>query len=199
MKRKALIILVGSLFVLTIVVLIVIIFPVQKKSSKQLELDLQNYIPPIETNTENKESSSTINANNASSTPKMKTGDTNIPQKVKLGGVTLKVDVADTEKERNQGLSGRKSMPFDTGMLFIFDYEDFWGIWMKDMKFSIDIIWIDKDLKIIDIKQDVSPDTFPLAFRPKSLSSYVIEVNANFVSKNKIKIGDKLEINSALN
>jgi uncharacterized membrane protein (UPF0127 family) len=65
---------------------------------------------------------------------------------------------------------------------------------MKDMKFSIDIIWLDKDLQVVYFEENVSPDTYPNVFKPDKKAKYILEVNAHFVSKNHIKYGDQLSI-----
>src|SRR3989344_8800209 len=61
------------------------------------------------------------------------------PEVLKMGGVTLNIEVADTDPERVQGLSGRDGLEDNEGLLFVFGREDYYGIWMKDMNFPIDI------------------------------------------------------------
>lgn len=102
------------------------------------------------------------------------------------------VDIADEPYEQIQGLSGREKLSDDEGMLFIFPAPILASFWMKDMKFSIDIIWIDDKGNIIGVEKNVSPDTFPNSFSPSSPVKYVLEVNANWSDENNIKIGDKL-------
>ena len=109
---------------------------------------------------------------------------------VKINNVVLNIEVADTDEERTQGLSGREKLEEGTGMLFVFEKEGYYGIWMKDMKFSIDIIWLDKNKKIVQIEKNVSPETYPRVFQPFNLNLYVLEVSVGFLSKNNIKIGD---------
>ena len=109
--------------------------------------------------------------------------------------VPVKVEVADTPSARRSGLSGKVSLPQGQGMLFIFDEDDFHGIWMKDMLFAIDIIWIDNKFAVIDIKEDVQPESFPSIFRPSKRSHYVLEVDSGFVEKHNIKIGDIVQLN----
>ena len=97
---------------------------------------------------------------------------------VTVGTSTILVEVADTNEKRTRGLSGRQSLSENHGMLFIFDYENNWGIWMKDMRFPIDIIWADSRGKIITIARNVSPGTFPNAFYPAAPARYVLELPA---------------------
>jgi uncharacterized membrane protein (UPF0127 family) len=65
---------------------------------------------------------------------------------------------------------------------------------MKDMKYSIDIIWINGAGEIIDINEHVSPDTYPTTFYPPQPIRYVLETRDGFVREKGIKIGDIVEI-----
>lgn len=117
---------------------------------------------------------------------------------LKIGDILLNVDYAITDVERKNGLSGRRGLNEDEGMLFIFETEGHYGIWMKDMNFPIDIAWLNKDKKIIYIESNVNPDTYPTAFYANRdglplLSNYVLETNAGFFEKSQIKIGDSAE------
>jgi len=108
---------------------------------------------------------------------------------VSVGSTTISVEVADTQGERTQGLSGRTTLPEGHGMLFVFEREGDWGIWMKDMKFSIDIIWMNREGNIITIARDVAPQTYPNAFYPTQPALYVLEVPAGFSDKNGVAEG----------
>lgn len=107
---------------------------------------------------------------------------------------TINLEVADTPDERKLGLSGRESINDNEGMFFIFPESDFHGIWMKDMNFSIDIIWLDEDFEVVNFKKDVSPDTYPTSFRPERPASYVIELLRGSIDKFSVKIGQQLEV-----
>ena len=109
-----------------------------------------------------------------------------------INDMPMWVDVADSVKEIKTGLSGRTTLETGQGMLFIFDKPDFYGMWMKDMNFPIDIIWIDENLQIIDIKTQVLQKSYSEIFYPAQKALYVIEVNAGFSELNNIKIGDKV-------
>ena len=111
---------------------------------------------------------------------------------ITIGRAALHVLIADTNERRMLGLSHRESLGKTQGMFFVFDEPGTHGIWMKDMKFPIDIIWLDDSLRVIYIKEDVSPDTFPTVFEPESETSFVLETNAGFVKKNNITLGSEL-------
>jgi uncharacterized protein len=101
-------------------------------------------------------------------------------------------EVADTGALREQGLSGRASLPEGRGMLFVFDQDGSWGIWMKDMLFSIDIVWLDKEGRVAWMETNVSPETYPTAFYSESPARYVLELPAGAAAKYGIAIGTKI-------
>ncbi len=112
---------------------------------------------------------------------------------VKIAGQDIKVELAIARGDQISGLSGRESMPVDTGMLFIFPTPSKHHFWMKDMKFNLDMIWIDEDLNVVYIKENASPFYFPESYGPEIDCKYVLELNAGFVKKYNLKIGDKVE------
>jgi|SRR3989344_4419366 len=112
--------------------------------------------------------------------------------------VPIKVDIADTEEKRILGLGGRSFLPANQGMLFVFDSVASHGIWMKGMQFPIDIVWIGSNLRVVDIMENVQPDSFPRIFYPRANARYVLEVNALFVEARDIQKGDTITLPSSL-
>lgn len=111
---------------------------------------------------------------------------------ITINGQTIDVDVARTEGEREQGLSGRQPLAADQGMLFLFPKPDTYGFWMKDMNFSIDMIWIGVDRHILYIVPNAAPDTYPHVFAPPTPATVVLEVPANTATRLGWKPGDKV-------
>ena len=114
---------------------------------------------------------------------------------VLIGGQRIKVDLAATSGERQQGLSGRASLPQGTGLLFVFERPDIYPFWMKDMNFPIDIIWLaplggGNNAKVSYIKKDARPESYPETFTPREEAMYVLEVPAGFSDKYGIGEGD---------
>lgn len=101
---------------------------------------------------------------------------------IKVGSRTFIAEVADTEAKRTLGLSGRKSLPTNQGMLFVFDEPSQPGFWMKDMNFPIDIIWFDKNRKIVGIEKNLQPNSYPQVFYPPQEVSSALEINAGILS-----------------
>ena len=83
-----------------------------------------------------------------------------------------------TEAEKQRGLANRRSLPNNEGYLFVFNSDDKHGIWMKDMRMNIDIVWIDAHKRVVSVRRDVSPSTYPEVFTPTKPARYVLELAA---------------------
>lgn len=99
---------------------------------------------------------------------------------ITVGTTTVAVEVADTEALREAGLSSRSALAPGSGMLFQFEHNGDWGIWMKDMRFPIDILFISETGSVVSIDANVSPDTYPQIFYPPLAVRYVLELSAGF-------------------
>lgn len=111
--------------------------------------------------------------------------------KIVFDSIEFVVLIADTPKLQTLGLSYRETLPHDTGMLFVFSESDKYGFWMKDMRFSIDIIWFDEEFVVVGVDENISPESYPRVFRPLVPVRFVLEVNAGQASNNGITIGEK--------
>jgi uncharacterized membrane protein (UPF0127 family) len=110
--------------------------------------------------------------------------------------IPIRVEIADTPAKRQRGLSDRELLPANRGMLFLFPKDDYYGIWMRGMKFSLDIIWIDDSRRIVDIAKNVSPETYPKIFEPEVKARYVLEIDAGFADSYNLAVGDVFETDS---
>src|SRR3989344_9087768 len=114
-------------------------------------------------------------------------------KQVIIGEKTFFVEVARTKMELERGLSLHIPLLDNQGMLFVFPKEDIHRFWMKDMSFSIDIVWIDSKLKIVGIEKNISPDTYPKTFSPETKSRYVLEIPAGQADFLSLKVGQSVE------
>jgi len=110
-----------------------------------------------------------------------------------LGNAKIKIDleIADNEYERQLGLMNRKSMEENQGMLFIFRYERMQSFWMRNTLIPLDMMFVNKDNKIITIHKNtktLSAQSYPST----GPSIYVVEVVGGFTDKYKIVVGDKI-------
>jgi uncharacterized membrane protein (UPF0127 family) len=113
---------------------------------------------------------------------------------VEIGNASVKAEIADTVDKQMKGLMSRDDLKENEGMLFIFNDYDYHAIWMMNMKFPIDIIWI-KDGKVVDLYRDAQPCglSCPTYF-PKVTDNYILEVKSGFAERHNIGIGDSVKI-----
>lgn len=111
---------------------------------------------------------------------------------VTIGTVAVRASLATTTVDRTRGLSGTSALPEGVVKLFVFDGPGHRGIWMKDMQYPIDIIWLDAGGVVIYFEQRVSPQTYPTVFASPNPATYVIEAAAGFVVREGIQIGDRV-------
>lgn len=111
---------------------------------------------------------------------------------VKIGNATVNAEVADTPAKQLRGLMFRESLPKDDGMLFVFSGEGKHGIWMMNTSVPLDIVWLDKNKKVVFVKEDAQPcdalAVCPVYF-PESDAKYVLEVNSGYAKRHGIKPG----------
>ena len=101
--------------------------------------------------------------------------------------IKINVEIADDNEERMQGLMFRENLDENEGMFFIFENESYQTFWMKNTLIPLDIIFIDKNFEIIDIKNAVPCKEDPCQFYKSSKpAKYVLEVNSNFTIKNML-------------
>lgn len=105
----------------------------------------------------------------------------------------VSLQVADSPAARQKGLSGRSSLLTQEGLLFVFDEPGEACMWMKGMKFSIDILWLDSQAQIKRIKKEVSPETYPESFCVDG-TKYVIELAAGTADKAGLRPGLRLKL-----
>jgi uncharacterized membrane protein (UPF0127 family) len=109
-----------------------------------------------------------------------------------IGSTQYRADIADTDALQELGLGNRASLGSTSAMLFVFQHPGRYAFWMKDMEFSIDMIWLDQNGKIVTIAADATPESYPKSFNSTGNASYVVEVPAGTAAKEKIKTGDTI-------
>ncbi len=120
---------------------------------------------------------------------------------IKIDDVTLQVQIADTKPLQTRGLMFQEKIPYDQGMLFVFEGEDARSMWMLNMQFALDVIWIDSDGKVVHIEKDAQPcksalETMACTFTNGNgkPAKYVLEVTSGFVDMFNITENSMIEI-----
>jgi len=109
------------------------------------------------------------------------------------------VEIAQTEKERQKGLAGRKSLCSQCGMLFVFPKKGYHQFWMKDTLIPLDIIWIDENWQVVDFIAYAQPqgkrkqEELPV-YTPAKPALYVLELPGGTVNKIRgFKVGSRIK------
>jgi uncharacterized protein len=110
-------------------------------------------------------------------------------------GKVLQAELMIKDEDRAMGLMFRPSLPMDRGLLFIFDQVDFHGIWMKNCRFPIDIVWLDEEHRVVHVAEAAPPckaEPCPV-YTPMKKAAYVVEINAGQARREKATLGSRLQ------
>ena len=105
---------------------------------------------------------------------------------------TYDLEFARTPPQEELGLSGRPCLPDNGALLFLFPTDDRFSIWMKDMLFPIDVIWLDSGKKIIKIEKNMQPSSYPKTYTPDTPARFVIELNKGATDTLHAQVGSQL-------
>jgi hypothetical protein len=110
-------------------------------------------------------------------------------------GFSATAELAVSDEERAQGLMFREKLNEDQAMLFLFEVEEVHSFWMKNMRFAIDILWLDGQRRIVHLESRVPPcakDPCP-TYVPASPAAFVLEVQAGFAEKHGLRLYDRID------
>lgn len=104
----------------------------------------------------------------------------------------IAVEKVTTDATHEKGLSERPCIKEGQAMEFVYPPGDTRDhcIWMKDMRFPIDIIWIGDGSEIVTIAKAVEPSTYPQTFCPRQPTLKVLEMKAGTADHLKMAPGD---------
>lgn len=117
------------------------------------------------------------------------------PRVIFPDGWTVRVEVANNDELRAQGLMFRDHLAPDAGMLFFFERDGEYPFWMKNTRIPLDMIWIDASRRVTHVKFEVPPcqaDPCP-SYPPNAISRYVLEVAGGVARQHGLKAGDVLK------
>ncbi len=112
---------------------------------------------------------------------------------VTINGRTWRVEIAMTQADRYRGLSGRRTLADDEGMLFIFPSERMRGFCMRDCLIPLDIAFIDEDLCVVRTDTMIVEEGLAGSetYRSQAPAQYVLEVAAGQLAG--VRVGDRVE------
>jgi uncharacterized membrane protein (UPF0127 family) len=110
-------------------------------------------------------------------------------------GQSITAEIAVTEAERARGLMFREKLLPDQGMLFVFEKEGTHAFWMKNTLIPLDMLWLDRDRRVVHIERNVPPckaDPCP-SYGPVRPGLYVLELAAGAADRFGLKPADRLD------
>jgi len=111
----------------------------------------------------------------------------------------FRLEVADTPAKRSKGLMYRKpgELQADEGMIFVYEKDDIQRFWMRETYIPLDMIFLDRNLKVVGILEDVPilNDKERSIDRP---SRFVVELLAGSAKKHGIQVGSKAKLEGSL-
>jgi uncharacterized membrane protein (UPF0127 family) len=108
-----------------------------------------------------------------------------------INGTAFNTEVTSSQADRERGLSGRDSLDPNTAMVFEFGDNGQHCMWMKDMKFAIDMVWFNESRKVVAVERNVTPKTYPKTFCHEGVT--VIEFAAGTTDRVPFGIGDEIQ------
>lgn len=108
----------------------------------------------------------------------------------------IEIEIADTQDLRSQGLMHRTQLAENQGMLFVYPDQAVRGVWMKNTLLSLDVLFISSEGKIVSILSGLTPctqDPCPI-YTSTTVAGYMLEVNAGFVDRHQLRVGQDLMI-----
>lgn len=119
---------------------------------------------------------------------------------IRVDETVLEVQIADTQPRRVLGLMHQNQLPYDEGMIFIFDSVGQYSMWMRNVQFALDMVWFDENGVVVHIERDVPPCLTAIeamtcpSINPEVNALYILEVTAGFVEMHDVRVGSQLHL-----
>ena len=104
-------------------------------------------------------------------------------------GTKVVAEIARSDAERLLGMIFKEKLPEDMGMLFIFDEPDRHRLWTKNVRFPIDLIWLNSERRVIGWEEKLMPcsqDPCP-TYGPPQPALYALEIPTGFIARHGLK------------
>ena len=119
---------------------------------------------------------------------------------VRLDDAVITVEVADTAAERQRWLTFRQDpLPMDTALLLKYDAPDLHEVWMLNIEYNLDLVWINQDGKVVYVIEDAAPcqslvETVSCTYKTTSKSLYVMAATAGFADAHGVTTDSSMTI-----
>lgn len=113
---------------------------------------------------------------------------------LKNQNLSIEVEIAVNQQQRETGLMYRQSLAADKGMLFVYNDQELRWVWMKNTLLPLDVLFLNHKAEIVAILPDLQPcrqNPCPI-YSSQLPATYMLEVNAGFINNHQLKIGQAL-------
>lgn len=111
---------------------------------------------------------------------------------IKVDGISVRIELAQTPKEQEQGLMFREHLPENQGMLFVYPYPQTLSFWMRNTFIPLDIAFIDHKGMIVSIQQ-MQPLEEEKSYVSPVPAQYALEMNQGWFARNNVHVGDQVD------
>jgi uncharacterized membrane protein (UPF0127 family) len=108
--------------------------------------------------------------------------------------LSIEVEIAANQQQRETGLMNRQSLAANKGMLFVYNDQDLRGVWMKNTLLPLDVLFLNHQAEIVAMLPNLQPcrqNPCPI-YHSQLPATYMLEVNAGFINNHQLKIGQAL-------
>ena len=119
---------------------------------------------------------------------------------VRIDENVITVEIADTAAERQRWLTFRQDrLANDTALLLKYDEPDLHQVWMLNIEYNLDLVWLDSDGNVVYMIENAPPcqnvvETVSCTYKTTSRSLYVMAGTAGFIDAHGISNGSKMTI-----
>ena len=113
---------------------------------------------------------------------------------------TIQVEVADTPAARQRWLTFREDrLPLNTAIILVYDKPDLYSLWLLNIQFNIDLVWLDNKGNVVYIVKNAPPCKTPLdasdcTYKNTRPAKYILAATAGFVDYYNITTGATFKI-----
>lgn len=119
---------------------------------------------------------------------------------IAINNHSISTEIAETPAERQRWLTFKsEELPLNSSILLVYDKPDLYSLWLLNIQFNLDLIWLDGDGNIVYIKQDVVPckntlDASQCTYKNTIPAKYVLAATTGFINYHNITKDTKIKL-----
>lgn len=119
---------------------------------------------------------------------------------IKINEDTINVEIADSPAHRQRWMMFRQDrLPVDTAMILVYDRPDLYPLWLLNIQYNLDLIWVNENGNVVYLVNDVPPcenalDQAKCTYKNTQPAKYIIASSSGFITQHKINLKSKMAI-----